>query len=306
LIYGEGISVIKNYVIALMWINIATSNGYEDAKKVRDLIAGQMTAEQIAKAQQLARECIKKNYKNCVNSSLNIEKAPNKTTDKAVETIKTKGSVSADFQVGVDAYEAGDYAIAYKEFKVAAEQGDAIAQNNLGYMYQNGQGVAQDYKEVVKWYRLAGEQGYARAQNNLGYMYQNGQGVAQDYKEAAKWYRLAGEQGHAEAQFNLGGMYVKGQGVTQDYQEAVKWWRLAAEQGYASAQFNLGGMYGEGISVIQNYVIAHMWFNIAASNGYESAKKGIDIVESRMSSEQIAEAQKLARECIKKNYKDCG
>jgi len=49
-----------------------------------------------------------------------------------------------------------------------------------------------------------------------------------------------------------------------------------------------------------------MWFNIAASNGYESAKKGIDIVESRMSSEQIAEAQKLARECIEKNYKDCG
>jgi TPR repeat protein len=101
-------------------------------------------------------------------------------------------------------------------------------------------------------------------------------------------------------------MYKYGQGVTQDNKEAVKWWRLAAEQGYASAQFNLGGMYGEGISVIQNYVIAHMWFNIAASNGYESAKKGIDIVESRMSSEQIAEAQKLARECIKKNYKDCG
>ena len=137
-------------------------------------------------------------------------------------------------------------------------------------------------------------------------MYEHGQGVAQDYKEAVKWYRLAGEQGYIQAQFNLGGMYVKGQGVTQDYKKAVKWWRLAAEQGYASAQFNLGGMYGEGISVVQNYVIAHMWFNIAASNGYESAKKGIDIVESRMSSEQIAEAQKLARECIKMNYKDCG
>jgi hypothetical protein len=49
-----------------------------------------------------------------------------------------------------------------------------------------------------------------------------------------------------------------------------------------------------------------MWFNIAASNGYESAKKGIDIVESRMTPEQIAKAQELDRECIKKNYKDCG
>ena len=129
---------------------------------------------------------------------------------------------------------------------------------------------------------------------------------AGDYETVYREIKLFAEQGEPHAQRILGLMYKYGQGVTQDNKEAVKWWRLAAEQGYASAQFNLGGMYGEGISVIQNYVIAHMWFNIAASNGYESAKKGIDIVESRMTSEQIAEAQKLARECIKKNYKDCG
>ena len=179
-------------------------------------------------------------------------------------------SVFADFQAGLDAHQTGDYETAFREFKVAAEQGDVYAQNNLGYMYQNGQGVAQDYKEAVKW------------------------------------YRLAGEQGNTKAQFNLGGMYVKGQGVTQDYKEAVKWWRLAAEQGYASAQFNLGGVYGEGISVIQNYVISHMWFNIAASNGSEAAKRGRDQLVNELTSEQIAEAQKLARECTKKNYKDCG
>ena len=46
-----------------------------------------------------------------------------------------------------------------------------------------------DYKEAVKWYRLAAEQGGAEAQNNLGHMYDKGEGVAQDYKEAEKWYR---------------------------------------------------------------------------------------------------------------------
>ena len=116
----------------------------------------------------------------------------------------------------------------------------------------------------------------------------------------------AAERGDPKAQAELGYMYVMGEGVLQDYEEAVKWYRLAAEQGYASAQFNLGGMYGEGISVIQNYVIAHMWFNIAASNGLEDAIKGRDILEKIMTSEQLAEAQKLARECIEKNYKDCG
>ena len=59
----------------------------------------------------------------------------------------------------------------------------------------------------MKWYRLAAEQGYADAQNNLGVMYRKGQGVPQDDKTAVKWYRLAAEQGNADAQYNLGLMY---------------------------------------------------------------------------------------------------
>ena len=66
------------------------------------------------------------------------------------------------------------------------------------------------------------------------------------------------------------------------------------------------GSAGVSWGVLQDNVYAHMWFNIAASNGYEDSKKARDYVESMMTSEQLAEAQKLARECIKKNYKDCG
>ena len=87
------------------------------------------------------------------------------------------------------------------------------------------------------WYRSLAEQGDASAQNTLGIMYYNGDGVPQDYQEAMKWYRLAAEQGHAGAQFNLGVMYASGKGVPQDVQVAVKWWRLAAEQGHAGAQW---------------------------------------------------------------------
>ena len=47
-----------------------------------------------------------------------------------------------------------------------------------------GKGVEQDYAEAVKWYRLAAEQGTADAQNNLGYAYYYGNGVEQDYAEA--------------------------------------------------------------------------------------------------------------------------
>jgi TPR repeat protein len=53
---------------------------------------------------------------------------------------------------------------------------------------------------------MAADQGHARAQYNLGCMYKNGQGVAQDYAAAMKWCRMAADQGFAEAQYNLRGM----------------------------------------------------------------------------------------------------
>ncbi|MSP33056.1 MAG: sel1 repeat family protein, partial [Pseudolabrys sp.] len=63
--------------------------------------------------------------------------------------------------------------------------------------------MPQDYAQAVKWYRLAADQGNAKAQSNLGLMYDNGQGVPQNYAEAMRWYRLAADQGLAEAQSNL-------------------------------------------------------------------------------------------------------
>jgi uncharacterized protein len=55
-----------------------------------------------------------------------------------------------------------------------------------GVLYEEGQGVPQDYAEAVKWFQLAADQGLAIAQNNLGAMYYNGQGVPQDYVQAHK------------------------------------------------------------------------------------------------------------------------
>ena len=104
------------------------------------------------------------------------------------------GAISAqaeDIEIGLAAYQTGDFATALKEWQPLAEQGIAEAQYNLGVMYESGNGVVQDYAEAVKWYRLAAEQGYAVAQYNLGLMYDNGDGVVQDYAEAVKWYRLA-------------------------------------------------------------------------------------------------------------------
>ena len=179
-------------------------------------------------------------------------------------------SANADFDEGVAAYEKGDYATALREWQPLAEQGHANAQYYLGYMYIQGRGMPQDHKATAQWFRRAAEQGHVKAQYTLDsldfiYVLQ----AQQDDKAAAQWYRRAAEQGNAFAQSNLGLMYAKGQGVLQDD------------------------------------VYAHMWANIAASGDHKDAVEFRNLVEKQMTPSQIAEAQKLARECVRKAYRDC-
>jgi TPR repeat protein len=90
-------------------------------------------------------------------------------------------------------------------------------------------------------------------------------------------------------------MYEKGQGVPQDAKEAVRCYRLAAERGLPGAQASLGSMYLDGHGVPQDYVLAHMWFNLAAVNGDKQGIAGRKLVSLKMTPEQIADAQSLAR-----------
>lgn len=162
--------------------------------------------------------------------------------------------------------------------------------------YQRG-----DYATALHFLRPLAEQGHAAAQLHLGGMYWNGDGVAQDYAQAVAWFRKSAEQGNASAQFNLGDLHEEGLGVPQDYVQAVSWYRKSAEQGNARAQFNLGVMYENGQGVPQDYVQAHMWINLAASretdlNWRNTRVKARDTLAAKMTREQIAEAQRRARE----------
>jgi TPR repeat protein len=71
-------------------------------------------------------------------------------------------------------------------------------------MLDEGDGVEEDKAEALRYFQLAAEQGDADAQFNLGLMYELGEGVAQNQAEAARLYRLASDQGHCDSQVNLG------------------------------------------------------------------------------------------------------
>jgi hypothetical protein len=95
-------------------------------------------------------------------------------------------------------------------------------------MYATGDGVGRDPAEAVRWYRMAADRGNAEAQNDLAVMYDAGDGVAEDDAEAVRWYRQAAAGGNPSAQHNLGLMYADGDGVRRDQTRAYMWLSVAA------------------------------------------------------------------------------
>ena len=177
---------------------------------------------------------------------------------------------------------------------VAADFGKGLEAKNSG-----------DFKTVLaEWIPLA-EQGNAMAQFNLGHMYANGYGVPENDKTAVKWFTKAAEQGLAEGQFNLGAMYDFGDGVPENDKTAVKWYTLAAEQGYVTAQRYLGAMYDFGDGVPQNDKTAVKWYTLASYNGSEVARENKDAVAKQMTPADISAAQDMSSRCLENNYRDC-
>jgi TPR repeat protein len=88
----------------------------------------------------------------------------------------------------------------------------------------------------VQWFRLAADQGHAGAQYNLGIAYANGLGVSEDISAGVTWFQRAADQGHAAAQGHLGIAYANGLGVMRDTIAAVQWYLLAGDRGFAPAR----------------------------------------------------------------------
>jgi TPR repeat protein len=150
-----------------------------------------------------------------------------------VALVLSSGSVATaqDFDKGLVAYNAGDFVTALEEWRPLAEQGDAAAQYNLGWMYENGNGVLQDYAEAVRWYRLAAEQGNARAQTNLGGKYEFGSGVLQDNVKAHMWYNIGAANGNALGGENRG--KIADQMTPADISQAQAMARECMSSGYS-------------------------------------------------------------------------
>jgi TPR repeat protein len=99
-----------------------------------------------------------------------------------------------------------------------------VAIYNIGYCYEEGIGVPKDISEAIYWYTLAAEQGNAFAQNALGYCYEDGLGVPKDLERAVTWYQRSANQGYPWAQCNLGYCFQNGIGLVEKNPEQGSYW----------------------------------------------------------------------------------
>jgi len=243
--------------------------------------------------------------------------------------VASSGVALGDTAAGMQAFRNKDYQTAFREWKAAAERGQAEAQFDLALLYAQGYGTRRDLTVAVQWYRKAAEQGNAQAEFALGQMYSRGWGAPrdtadamrwlqmandpasdgpptewarvegygfeQDQKQAAYWYEKAAEQGHQEAQYNLARLYATGQGVPRDQEQALRWVRASASQGFAPAQARFGLRYATGSGIPQDHRLAYLWLTIAFLHGEKSQEKLRAAEAAKLTPDVVAATEQAAQ-----------
>lgn len=168
-----------------------------------------------------------------------------------------------------------DFSRAKQWYQKAAQQGHPRAVYRLGLIQLDGKGVAKNPTEAVTLFLQANlhatDDFWKYLLNDLGYVYERGQGVKRDVQEGQKYYRLAADQGSLEAQYNLGTISLE----KNNEKDAYKWYLMAAKKGHAMAQNNLGTIYATGRTVKKNLDEAEKWFLMAAQRGDASAAENL-------------------------------
>lgn len=142
-----------------------------------------------------------------------------------------------------------------KALIIKAEAGDTDAQLRVGAAYDYGKGAPRDGAEAMRWYRMAADRGNAEAQNSVGSALQ----AEKRYEEALPWYEKASAQGHALATNNLAYLHDLGLGVKQDRRKGFELYSRAADLGWAEAMWNIANMYGAGQLGDKDMLSACVW-----------------------------------------------
>jgi cell division septation protein DedD len=156
----------------------------------------------------------------------------------AAAAMVSASPAGADVRAGIEAWRAGNYEAAVREWRPLADAGDRDAQFNMGQAYKLGRGVTMDLTQAQGWYERAARQGHTQAESALGLLL-----FQTDQRERAMpWIRRAAERGDPRAQYVLGTAHFNGDLAPQDWPRAYALMRRAADQGLPAARTSLTEM----------------------------------------------------------------
>jgi TPR repeat protein len=349
--YENGIGIAKDMTRSVYWYQKASENGNKNAKLClancyrlgKGIDKNELKAFKyykvlakvgnIADAQYQLGNCFYYGIGTKIDKDLAFywyRKAANNGNIIAKQKINTKKNKNMEIKIhkilyfeglrriGINNYNGTgtkkNYKKAFYYFQKAAENGNRIAQYDLGNCYRDGKGVEKNSRKALELYqksanqaylnaqfqlgycydkgigteiykikafelyKIAAEKGHNVAQYNLGLLYENGDGIEKNLKKAIYWYNKAAENGNEDAQYNLGNCYRTGNGMEKDEKKAFEIYQKLAKQSYIDAQFQLGYCYDKGIGTKINKIKAIELYKIAAEKGHNVAQYNLGLL----------------------------
>jgi localization factor PodJL len=219
-------------------------------------------------------------------------------TEAETEGVRAQGgnaSPSSD-ATGQMRFELPPATVGPLSLRLAAANGDASAEFEVGARLAEGKGTPQDFKEAAKWYRRAADQGLAPAQYRLGTFYERGLGMKADRAQAEAWYKRAATKGNVKAMHNLAVLSANQNDQSPDYTTAAQWFEQAAKHGLADSQFNLAILYENGLGVTKDLKQAYMWISLAAQDKDADAVRRQGSLRSKLTAKDLSEAERMIGE----------
>lgn len=187
-----------------------------------------------------------------------------------------------------------DYAKELALYKEAAELGDSDSMSQVGAMYYEGAGVAEDEKQAEQWFIRSKAAGSSLGARNLDHLHErwaekdrktspdgtastSGNQTSQDLATLKK----QADTGDVQALYKVASVYFQGTGVKQSFSTGFRWLKRSAEGGYGQAMNDLGICYLDGLGVKPDKEMARKWLKEAAHHGVEMAESNLKLIDKK-------------------------
>ncbi len=195
--------------------------------------------------------------------------------------------VNAGLPEALEAFDAGQYAVALPELTYLGDENNDVALFYLGKIYQEGLGVKANPVRALGYFKRAADAYNADGAYHAGKMLLNGEGVTADIQSGINYLKKAAYASHPQALYELGEIYANGvEGIESNSVYAFGYYLIGALRGDMKAQHKLSQMYFDGRGTPQDYEKSLKWLARSANQGYVIAQR--DLAELRSTNKQMS------------------